>query len=103
MQDEQRPGAAADWDVALAGMLADAHDRRGRPLTVDDLVDLAQEHATRLDDLLDTVRALCAAGRWCYEGAGGAVGAVELPATGRVSVADVAHLEGGWRPVAAPS
>ena len=97
MEDERGTGTGEDWDVALAGMLAEAHRHKGGPLGVDDLVELARGHATRLDDLLDTLRALCEAGRWCYQDGGGAAVPMTLP-PGRLSVADVAHLDGGWRP-----
>ena len=93
------------WDVALEALLRDSFERTGQPLTLEQLRPLADAHATRLDDILDTLCRLVEHTRWRYLGAGGKPSAPDrdmcklLRANHRLNDTQLERLGGAWIPV----
>ena len=59
------------WDVALESLVGDEYRNKGSDLLIDDFNRLAQVHAIRFDDIMETVFKLCIHGRWQYRDAAG--------------------------------
>lgn len=93
------------WDEALAALATDEYRRRGNPLNLDDFRALARQHATRLDDIMETMFLLVIHGQWKYLDASGT--RQLLPRTTldglyvkrRLSEDDLAAFNGSWLPV----
>ena len=92
------------WDVALAALADDAYHRKQAPLTLEDFHDLAQQHAIRLDDIMETMFQLAINGEWTYSDSTGQVQSLDqatldgLYVKRRLSDEDLQAFDGGWRP-----
>ena len=93
------------WDEALAALAADEYRRKAAPLTLDDLHTLAQQHATRLDDIMETMFLLAIHGKWKYlDGSGTQQLLTQKTLDGlyvkrRLSEEDLRAFDGAWTPV----
>ncbi|VAW83101.1 hypothetical protein MNBD_GAMMA13-1716, partial [hydrothermal vent metagenome] len=58
--------ARPKWDVALAALATDQYRKKTAPLSLDDFYTLADEHAIRLDDIMETLFLLVIHGEWIY-------------------------------------
>jgi len=92
------------WDVALASLAAEASDNLGRGLSIDDIQNLAREHAIRFDDLMATLFELVLQNQWRYESADGHVQTLQaeevekLFEAGRLKEPDLRDYTGRWIP-----
>ena len=92
------------WDVALAAMAQDACTRKGAPLTLEDVRELASRHAIRFDDIMETLFLLVIHGNWHYIDRNGHEQALDqntldgLYVKRRLSEKDLAAFDGGWAP-----
>lgn len=92
------------WDVALAALAHDQYHKKGAPLTLEDFHDLAQQHAIRLDDIMETMFLLAINGEWGYFDNTGQVQALDqatldnLYVKRRLSDKDLRAFDGSWRP-----
>ena len=93
------------WDVALASLANDAYHRKAAPLKLEDFHDLAREHSTRLDDIMETIFLLTINRQWKYYDAAGQEQQLEqetldgLYVKRRLSEKDLSVFDGGWQPV----
>lgn len=93
------------WDEALAALAADKYRRKAAPLTLDDFHDLARQHATRLDDIMETMFLLAIHGKWKYLDVSGTQQLLtqktldSLYVKRRLSEEDLRAFDGGWMPV----
>ncbi len=96
---------AVQWDVALEALLNDRFNADGEALGMGALSRLADQHNIRLDDILDTLCKLNAAGAWSYEDKTGASAEPDsdmcrmLKANHRLNEMQLDRMRGRWRPV----
>lgn len=99
------PDEMPKWDEALAALAADQYRRKEAPLTLDDFHDLARQHATRLDDIMETMFLLVIHGNWKYLDASGTQQLLTqktldaLYVKRRLSEKDLRAFDGSWQPV----
>lgn len=92
------------WDVALSAMANDACQHKGSPLTLEDFHTLAKKHATRFDDVMETMFLLVINGNWKYVDASGNEQQLtqdtldRLYVKRRLSDADLGAFDGSWSP-----
>lgn len=55
-----------NWDIAIAGMVEEAHSKKSAPLTMADFRELAREYDFRLDDIMETVLLMVMHEKWVY-------------------------------------
>jgi hypothetical protein len=93
------------WDVALALLVRDEYQHKGKALDIDDITRLAREHAIRFDDIMETVFALCIHGQWRYVDATGNARSItqdevdKLYVDRRLYEKDLREYNGGWCPL----
>ena len=61
-------GPPPKWDEALEGLVKEEYRKRGTGLRLDDIVQLAQTHAIRFDDIMATLFEMVLQGDWRYTG-----------------------------------
>ncbi|MGD8617052.1 MAG: hypothetical protein PVI91_15545 [Gammaproteobacteria bacterium] len=99
--DEDMP----KWDVALQGLALDAYQRKGAPLALEDFRRLANQHAIRFDDIMETMFLLVIHREWLYLNSAGRLERFDqrtldnLYVKRRLSEKDVAAFDGGWKPL----
>ncbi len=92
------------WDEGISTFLLGEYEKRESPLTVDDLQLLANEHAVRVGDLLETLFLMSIYGAWTYADAQGnekkldETALDDLYAKGRLSPEDLTGFDGLWAP-----
>lgn len=92
------------WDEGISSFLYGEHDKRQRPLTIEDLQSFTIEQAVRIGDILETLFLMAIYGEWEYTDAAGVEqkldeGALDdLYARGRLSRDDLAAFNGVWQP-----
>ena len=92
------------WDVALAAMAADEYRQKNAALKLDDFRQLAEQHAIRLDDIMETMFLLAINGEWCYTDASGEQQELDqdtldsLYVKRRLSERDLEAFNGAWKP-----
>lgn len=92
------------WDEALESLLVEAVLVQENGLQVSDLEELSLANAIRIGDILETLFLMTIYGQWIYVNTEGHQemldqGAMDsLFAKGRISVDDLGHLTGAWRP-----
>ncbi len=92
------------WDVALASLASDQYRKKTAPLTLDDFHTLADQHAIRLDDIMETLFLLVIHGEWIYTDSNGQPQMLDqrildgLYVKRRLSEDDLATFNGNWRP-----
>ena len=92
------------WDVALASLATDQYRKKTAPLTLDDFHKLADQHAIRLDDIMETLFLLVIHGEWTYTDRNGQPQALDqktldgLYVKRRLSEDDLAAFDGNWQP-----
>lgn len=92
------------WDVALAALARDEFRKKASPLTLNDFRGLAKEHATRLDDIMETMFLLAVHKEWVYTDKTGEEQALDqktldgLYVKRRLSDEDLAAFDGTWQP-----
>ncbi|HEC15609.1 MAG TPA: hypothetical protein ENI99_03410 [Sedimenticola sp.] len=92
------------WDVALAALITEKHQNKGRPLHNDDFLRLAEKYAIRFDDIMDTVLRLVIHGKWVYRDVDGHARPVTREAFermhkgGRLVRSDLKEYDGSWAP-----
>ena len=92
------------WDEGISSFLLGEHEKRQAPLTVDDLQLLANEHAIRIGDLLETLFLMSIYGAWTYADADGNEKKLDesalddLYAKGRLKPEDLTAFDGVWAP-----
>jgi len=92
------------WDEGISSCLLGEYEKRQAPLTLDDLQLLANEHAVRVGDLLETLFLMSIYGAWtCADAEGNEkkldeTALDELYAKGRLSPEDLALFDGVWAP-----
>ena len=93
------------WDVALEALVREECQKRGEALRLADFRRLAQEHAIRFDDIMDTLFRLVIHAEWSYQRADGTEHQItqdevnRLYVNGRLSEEDVQQYDGEWQPV----
>jgi hypothetical protein len=98
--DEEMP----KWDVALQGLAYDTYQHKGAPLTLEDFRNLANQHAIRFDDIMETMFLLVIHNVWHYLDNTGRLRRIDqqtlddLYVKRRLSEEDVAAFDGGWKP-----
>lgn len=92
------------WDEGISSFLLGEYETRQSPLTMNDLQSLANEHAVRVGDLLETLFLMSIYGAWNYTDADGKKQALDetalddLYAKGRLTPEDLQAFEGLWAP-----
>lgn len=92
------------WDVALEALLSEQQERRGAPLHLEALREIAREYGIRFDDIVDTLFIMCAEQRWEYHDAKGMIKPITraeieaLFAHGRLRDEDMQQYDGLWQP-----
>ncbi|WJW75402.1 hypothetical protein QVG61_13075 [Thiohalobacter sp. IOR34] len=97
------------WDIALEGLARETCQRLDRPLRLDDLRQLARQHAIRLDDIMVTLFQLVIHGQWQWLDAEGVAQSLEqetldrLYVNRRLTEQDLIDFGGSWQPCQSPS
>ena len=92
------------WDEGISSFLLGEYEKRQAPLTVDDLQLLANEHAIRIGDLLETLFLMSIYGAWTYADGDGNEKKLDesalddLYAKGRLKPEDLTAFDGVWAP-----
>ena len=92
------------WDEGISSHLAVEYERLQRPLKTADLQQIANEHAVRVGDLLETLYLMAIEGAWHYCDEQGTTQEVdekaldELYAKGRIGQDDLKCFSGVWIP-----
>jgi hypothetical protein len=92
------------WDVALAALATDEFHRKGAAMTLNDFRNLAERHAIRLDDIMETMFLLAINGEWIYLDSNGRDQPLDqavldnLYVKRRLSAQDLSAFDGSWRP-----
>lgn len=92
------------WDEGISSFLLGEYEKRQSPLSIDDLQSLANEHAVRVGDLLETLFLMSIYGAWTYADTEGndkkldEAALDDLYAKGRLSPEDLAVFNGVWAP-----
>ena len=92
------------WDVALAAMAADEYRQKNAALKLDDFRQLAEQHAIRLDDIMETMFLLAINREWSYTNASGEQQELDqdtldsLYVKRRLSEGDLEAFNGAWKP-----
>jgi len=93
------------WDIALAALAREEHDKLGKPLHLQDFQRLAGEYAIRLDDIMVTMFQLVIHGEWEYRDAAGGLAPLTqetldgLFVNRRLREEDLRGFAGAWTPV----
>ena len=92
------------WDEGISMYLEGEFEKRQEPLTADDLQYIANEHAVRVGDLLETLFLMAIAGTWHYCDEDGnpckldEAALDELYVKGRIGPEDMKAFDGVWLP-----
>ncbi len=92
------------WDVALAALAAEEFGKKGGPLTLDDFRGMANTHAIRLDDIMETMFLLVLNREWVYLDPSGNVRVLDqdkldsLFKNRRLTEDDLSTFDGKWQP-----
>ena len=92
------------WDEGISSYLVGEYERLHRPLTTADLQQVANEHAVRVGDLLETLYLMAIDGAWHYCDDEGTAQDLdekaldELYAKGRIGQDDLKSFTGVWIP-----
>lgn len=93
------------WDVAIAALLNEVHEKREIGLGVRHFQHLAQKYSIRFDDIMATICLLAAHGEWRYEASPNDDPIVsqqwleKIVADGRIKEEDALKFAGAWWPV----
>lgn len=92
------------WDEGIASFLADQYALQNAPLTSAHLQRMANEHAVRIGDMLETLFLMSIYGAWHYCRDNGdpqeldEAALDELYAKGRIGPEDMKQFDGVWIP-----
>lgn len=92
------------WDEGISSFLLGEYEKQQAALTIDALQLLANEHAIRIGDLLETLFLMSIYGEWKYTDTEGNEEKLDekalddLYAKGRLSPEDLTAFEGVWSP-----
>lgn len=101
VDEEEMP----QWDVALAALITEKYQNKGKSLHNEDFQRLAEKYAIRFDDIMDTVLRLVIHGKWVYKDANDAVQPItqdefeKMHKGGRLVRDDLKEYAGSWSPV----